>query len=589
MPMADGYIVPYNLTTVSNFYETDTTVQLQHYVFSLAVQNLSSNHDVTVYINKYTNDSVIVPPNSYKEIAVTTDWYKIDFETGHDKGAVVDRVETEDPDLLMTPLFPNLYQSKNWTLTNDNDTFVNTEFSTTDFFVVTKNTASNVGYSYLTSSGGSPVTGTLSGASSTSTNFAAKLYSFTITDPGPVTVSVSGPVYNAINSGGYTYTPWSTSDGATSVLGADSVVKVDYYLNGVKTTKTNTSNFYATFANDIFSTVNSFYPAGYTPGENQSYDPVQFADVIVKTRNFFDSIKATSIHDQYIGGWAQMTTFNKDLSIYEFTLLKDGTATETPGLELPFTAIAFTATRVSGTSVGYSYVDASGATITGTFANDTVPVMFNSMKSFTLTSNGSVKLTFSGNLLKLIDFAPIINIVYPLGFDEVSGKPLTEYQSYTTALTTFHNQLANNKFTGRVIYFKSIPFGLKEPADVWNADYIIPEYMPPAFKLVFPDIQDEVYNWYARSNMESDLIKVIAWENKSLFYHATPPVAEPASLLDVISNDSITVILGETVTGADSTERSAFKRSTIKKFLLKEYNGAYSMGGLNFYRFGFTV
>lgn len=600
MPMADGYIVPYNLTTVSQQFNggmsaDDRTVNLQHFVFSIAVQNLSTDKSVTLHISKYTNDSVIIPPNSYKEIAVTTDWYKVEFEGGSDADdkVVIDRIETEDPDFLMTPLFPNLYQSKTWTLENADDEIINTEESTTTFFVVTKNTEEDVDYSFKTTSSAVATTGTLT---LQSTSFSNTLYSFKILENGPVTVSVSGPVYNPINSGGYTYTPWSTSDGSTSVLGAESVVKVDYYLNGNKTSSSS-GNFYTDFANTIFDTVYNLYPPGYDPVENPQYDPTQFADVVSKLRTFFDSIKATSIHDQYIGGWARMSTYNKDLSLYSFTL--DRTGTNPSSIEFPFTALGFTIQRIAGGSVDYRFVDANDVTYStdpssgeedlgAPLTSDDPVIITNSMKRFeVLTSNAKVKITFSGNLLKLIDFAPIINIVYPLGFDETSGKPLTEYQSYTNALTAFDQQLTNNKFTGRVVYFKSIPFGVKEPADVWNADYIIPEYMPPAFKLVFPDIQEDVYNWYARSNMESDLLKVIAWENKDIYYEDGNP--EPASLLDVISNVDVHTILGQIVTGADNDEKATFKRNVIKKFLLNEYNGPYSMGGLNFFRFGFTV
>ena len=37
------------------------------------------------------------------------------------------------------------------------------------------------------------------------------------------------------------------------------------------------------------------------------------------------------------------------------------------------------------------------------------------------------------------------------------------------------------------------------------------------------------------------------------------------------------------------TEEAEFKLNVLKKFLLNEYNGPYSMGGLNFFRFGFNL
>lgn len=605
MPMADGYIVPYNLTTVSQQFDggmeaSELTVSLQHFVFSIAVQNLSADKSAVLYISKYTNDSVIIPPSSYKEIAVTTDWYRLEFEEGSDADdkVIVDRVETEDPDFLMTPLFPNLFQTTDTILDTVNQTYTPTD--EVAYFVVTKLTPGTVSYSYEDSD--DVVTGPidLEDESFTTTDpygnvstvvktdtfdvvqlTGVTLKSFTLTTSGSVKVSLySNRNYNPINAGGYTYTPWSISDGSNSVAASDTVVKVDYYLNGVKTS-TSSGNFYSDFANSIFEEISSYYPEGYDP-TNPQYDPAQFANIVSKTRTFFDSIRATSVHDQYIGGWATMTDYNKELALYEFTL--DGATPEVTSIELPFTALGFTVQRVTGTTVTFDYEDSFGTVKSSSVASNTPLVINDSIKSIVLTSADKLKVTFSGNLLKLIDFAPVINIVYPLGFDQVSGTPSTDYQSFSNALDTFEANLETNKFTGRVLYFRAVPFSNKEPADVWNADYIIPTYLPKDFKLVFKDLQADVYNWYMRSNMETDLLKVIAWENRDIYYEDGNP--EPASLDEVIQNSDVHTILGQTVPLADP---ETFKLNVLKKFLLNEYNGPYSMGGLNFFRFGFTV
>lgn len=495
------------------------TETLKIFAPALSITN-SSAHPVKVYFNKYTPDNITVPANSVKEIATTTNWYQVVFDStavANDTVTVI-TVQMAGIDSLLAPLFPNLIDT-------------------------------------------SPV-GNLQ--------------------------------QNPINAGGFTWEPWAVSDGSNQVLGNDNIVKVEYYLNG-QSVASNSTDFYKDFYNLIISQINAFYPANYVNPTNPAYSVAATADVTNKVRQFFEGLNLP-LNDEFFGGWASMTTYDPQLALTSFAL----NSTNVPNLGFPYSVVGYTITNTGTGNATFTITNDANQTFSITLAAGSSAVIPTGISSGTITptadgttgqnysltkinvSAGTISLTFSGFAVKLITFAPILNIVYPLGFNETSGLPNTAYLTFVNALAAFKTTLQANHFTGRVVYLKAIPFEAQE-SPVWEADYVIPQIFDSPYNLVWSNIRDRVPNWISRSKMEDDTVKLVAHENSSLFY-GSASLVPPSTLDDILNNDSVLKFLGNDVSSLPTpTDRKNKKIDLLTNWLLNEYLSGYSQGGVNFF------
>ena len=482
----------YTAATASDVF----TNNLGYFVFSLAVLN-STSGDLTIYLNQYTNDSVVVPANSYKEIAVTTNYYRVEVSaTGSVSVTVVKSPAVES---LLSPLFPNLY---------------------------------------------SP---------SASNNLGADIK----VDP--------------INAGGYTFTPWVASDG-NMFVGANNtgtMLDVEYYFDGQVVSFANSTNFYS----DLWNTmVNQIY-GSYTIPTNVQPSPVVYPDAVSKAREFYEGLSTTYFEEEFLGGYASLQAYNEELYLMTYAL----DAVNYPKMVYPFKLLGFTLTATaSNTTVEYweNSGDTSGDptwhSVTLTNVGDTVTVGTGEPTQYMQVTAGSVNVTFSGNFVSMIEFAPIINIVYPLGFDDTSGVPSSEYASFQQTLTNMRQNLQSAKFTGRVIYLRWQPFEA-QPSAVWNADKWKIEKGDTPVPEVWHSIMEFVPNWYQYSPLEAAILTPIIWENRT-YYYGLAQNARPTTLDDFINDSNITIQGNATV-----ADKTAF----IRNLLLNEYAGSYSLGGMN--------
>lgn len=516
--------MPYSNFTVQKKVYTSTGAsskfpeELQVFVQALGIRNNSSN-PVEVFIDKYSTSSVVVPANSYKEVAVSTDWFTVVFGATSVAG---DKVEVSyvvmDDMGLLVPKFPNLIQN-----------------------------------------------------------------------------TVVGDIqYNPINAGMYTATPFATSDGANSIMANENIIKIEYYLNGL-VTDTSSADFYKDYFNMIQTFVQSLYPTGYVPPVNPAYNPAATTQLIEQLKAAFES-KGLPLNDEFYGGWASLLEYDKALARSVFGL----DAVTVPRIAFPYTIIGFSLKNTGSTPATVVVTNDDNQTYTLTIpALQTVDIptdIYNNTvvpTASTVTNNnydlqklevtaGTIELSFTGFSVKMIGFAPIINIVYPLGFDEASGKPATQYTSFVNSLNAFKQQLIGAKFTGRVIYFKQIPFA-SQPSPVWDSEYIIPQIFDSPYTLIWERVRPYVHNMvYSRSQVEEHVLRIIAWENKTLFYGSGNP--SPKTLDEVINNHSVDKFLWNDLSSITNVlDRKNAKIKILEDWLLREYNSPYAMGGLNFF------
>jgi len=518
----------FNLTTSSKVLQknqpnvgTQHIQSLPYFLMSIGILNRSTNNSIKVYLQKFSDEFILISPGSYNEFAATTNWYEVEFEPSAPSTdtVVVDETHMANVEAMLTPLFPTLIQ-------NPEDEY-------------------GVGY------------------------------------------PDRDILYNPINLGGYNWQPITSGTGKPALLGAENLFEMEYWLNG-RVFSTNQNNFYQDYFSFLMDSIQSLYPANYVRPINSDYDPVQTAEVLQKVKAFFDS-KYLPLNDEGYGGWAALETFDRDLSLATFVL----SGNLNPYIEFPFTVLGIVLknTATSGGNIT--------AELTTREWNDTTKVWEEGSETITLPPNtevtvntlqinaitvttGVVSVRFSGRYVKMTDFAPIINIVYPIGFDGLTDKPSDAFLTFTQALETMRDRLAQNQFTGRVLYFRALPFEA-QASPVWNADFIIPEYVSRPFDLVWEEVREEVANWYSPSKFETQALTVIAWENKNIYHRATPPVF-PKDLNEAMLNDSVTMFLGTDVSSfAPGTARINKKKDIIRYALLNEYRTGYGRDGINFF------
>ena len=489
-----GPLNSYAETVSYVFDSTDTypkEVKLDWFIFSLGIFNNTAN-DVKVWTNKYgpSDNYVLVPAGAYKEIATTTDWFKIDAQVAGSETVSVDTVRSTMLDNFLTPAYPTLYSPA-----GDN-------------------------------------------------NLGADIK------------------INPINLGGYMWTPWITSSGEVSISSEEAVLNVEYWLNGEHVSNANSTDFYNDFYNMVMNVITSFYPTGYTPANPQ--DPTIVDEITGKIREFFAGFDAP-INDEYIEGWAAITVYDDGLARTEVALNSAGPITQ---YQTPFEVLSWIVEPVGSAATIEHSMD--GSTWTSLNVNATTTVQA-SAKYWRVTS-GEVRLTFTGYAVKMISFAPILNIFYPIGFDDASGLPNDAFASWQAQLTNFRNTLQNNKFTGRIIYWRSTPFE-STPHPVFTADHYVLNFGTKAIDLVWSKVALRSWIWTSKSKMEDDLVDAVI--NQNLAYLNTIPQSQWPTTLDDVLADPNLVVYGKT-TPQD-------KLDILVNFLLEEYAGDKGIGRINYF------
>lgn len=495
-----------NTETIDTVYTTDGSgtieTNLDFFVYSFAIQN-DTTSALNVYFDRYSEDYVQVAASAYKEVAVTTNYYRIEYDassTGEEIIATI--VKSQQVDDFLTPLFPNLY------------------------------------------------------APSDDTNYDEDIK------------------MNPISAYGYTYTPWMSSDGSMYMGTNSSLLEVEYYLDGHVVSTANTTDFYGDLYTMIMDTISSFYPDDYEPPTNPEYSPLQAAEIVEKTKEYLLSYDVT-FNEEFFAGYASLTSYDPDLKATSFTLddtTNTSLATAWTVLGGTFDPGANPATIRYKENIGDSWT-------TVNLSGGSTQVFTDRAKYFEVTS-GEVEITFNGNYVRMIDFAPIINIVYPLGTTDSGDVPNEIYATFTNKIAELQQNLQAANFTGRVVYFRSEPF-TAQAGTIYNADAILPNELTLDQKYVFQAIRHHVQNYYQYSRTEEDLLKAIIHENW-LHYHPAPnnePTNLPQNLEDVIEDSSVTI-------RGLSTESE--KKDFIVDLLLTEYTGSYSMGGFSLHTPGVT-
>ena len=482
------------LETVSYVLDSTDTypkeISLEYFITSIGVYNNTSN-DVKVWTNKYATDNyVLVPAGAYKEVAILTDWFKVDGTVVGSETISIDTTRVAASYSLTTPLYPTLY---------------------------------------------SPAGDNLLGAD-------IKI------DP--------------INLGGFVWTPWVTSSGETSISAEEAVLNVEYWLNGNYVSNANSTNFYEEFFQMVMTEVTNMYPAGFTPGVNPPLDPATNPSVVQRIKEFLEGFNAP-INDEYIAGWMSMTVYDDGLARTEVLLDSSGPNT---GFQTPFEVLSWIIEPIGGSATIEHSLDGSTWSSAITVSSTTT---FTEIAKYWRVTNGQVKLKFSGHAIKMISFAPMLNVFYPIGFDDTSGVPNDAFTSWHNYLTNFKNDLANKRFTGRVIYWRSAPFETT-PHPVQNADHYIMKMGNKPIDLVWHVVATRAWNWVAKSKLENDIVERVIDDNAA--YLVTIPQEQwPKTLDDVLANPNL-VVYGKT-TPQD-------KLDILTRFMVEEYSGAYSSGGI---------
>ena len=367
---------------------------------------------------------------------------------------------------------------------------------------------------------------------------------------------------NPINLGGYMWTPWVTSSGEASISAEEAVLNVEYWLNGDFVSNANTTNFYEDFYAMVMNTVTSFYPPGYNP--TQPTDPAIVDEITGKIKAFLEGFDAP-MNDEYIEGWAALTVYDDGLARTEVALNAAGPISQ---YQTPFEVLSWVVEPIGGPATIEHSMDGllwANATVNSTTAFDTPA------KYWRVTS-GEIRLTFTGHAVKMISFAPIINIFYPIGFDDTSGLPADAFASWQNQLTNFKVTLQERRFTGRVIYWRSVPFEAT-PHPVFSADYYVLNFGVKAIDLVWDKVALRSWIWTSKSKMEDDLVQAVIDQNMG-YLSGLPQDQWPKTLDDVLADPNL-VVYGKTAPQE--------KLDILVEFLLNEYAGNKGIGTINYF------
>ncbi len=360
---------------------------------------------------------------------------------------------------------------------------------------------------------------------------------------------------NPINLGGYFWTPWVTSTGEAAPSWKDAMLNVEYWLNGEFVSNVNSTNFYEELFQMINDYIVSLYPPGYEPAINPTYTPQQLDDVTRAISNYFASLDAP-INDEFIGGWANMAVYDDGLARSEFIL---NAATDINSLQTPFPVLNYIVEALDGADVTFE-VSTNGVLWTSHTVPANTTEVFNEYTQYWRVTSGAMKLTFSGAAVKMIEFAPMINIFYPIGIDDTSGLPVDAFQSWQDYLNAFKEKLAASQFTGRVIYWRALPF-TSDPHPVYNADKVLGKLLEEKVNLVWEEVRRRAAVPYAWSNVENIMLDAIYNEN---FNYYLGLGRRPESLTEVVLDPNVTAY-GETTQDG--------KLAILKDMLGRYYSG----------------
>lgn len=377
-------------------------------------------------------------------------------------------------------------------------------------------------------------------------------------------------LYNPLNTDGFYTETYNYGSALNRPYNSETMIYVDYWFNGQKLSSSD-GNFYADFFGAL---IENFITSTFSYSSvNDVLRPLpggQTSEIVSRIRNYWQQIDRP-INDEYVGGWAKIESFNRQLKLLTFTL-------ETGDkIEFPFTLLGFNIENL-GTTTATVRVYTNSSTYTDKTINVSETYIGNLEPAIKFeVVSGTVKLSFSGYLVKLIEFAPIVNIYYPIGFDENSGQPNTVYTLFQNQLADFENYLTGIKFTGRVFKYKWVQH-VPETREVWNADYYMFNYVDKNLKLPFEDVRLLLRDWYAYSVLEEQILSRVWDEN----YSVLGVTGRPKDINEVIMNDNIVVVLGRNFSSYTSgSARRTAKREFLKDVLINAYTGNYA-GSLNF-------
>lgn len=376
--------------------------------------------------------------------------------------------------------------------------------------------------------------------------------------------------YDPINTGGFFTETYNFGQSTYKPYNSESIIEVDYYFNGNKLAASST-NFYNVFFENFISTfITSLYPYSSVNNVLQVLPGGQQSEIAAKVKDFFEQLDRP-LNDEYVGGWAKLTSFDRGLSLLTYTFNAGDK------IHFPFYLMGFVVKNNGTTTATIDYKKDSNPVTTITLApNASQFIQLEETNYIEVTSGSNIELSFSGYLVKLMEFAPIINIYYPLGFDEANGKPAQAYSTFTSWLADFENNLQNAKFTGRVIKYKWVQH-IAQEAVVYDADYWNFVQADNKIPLPFDEIRPYLRDWYAYRKYESDLVKKVTDQNQSTL------VSIPKDLYDVINDDNITVVLYQNFSSyTPGVARKNAKKQFLLNLLFEEYLGNYGRGGLSY-------
>lgn len=376
-------------------------------------------------------------------------------------------------------------------------------------------------------------------------------------------------VYNPINMDGFFTETYNFGQTTYKPYNSESLIEVDYYFNGTKLAAS-AQNFYNVFFNNFIQTfITSTYPFSSVNEVLQILPAGQESELVARIKNFFTQIDRPLV-DEYVSGWARLTSFDRSLSLLKYNLNAGDK------IQFPFYLMGFIVKNNGSTNASLNYQKDSLPPVTINLTPGQQEfIQFQETNIIEVLSGTNIELSFTGYLVKLLEFAPIINIYYPLGFDESTGKPAEAYTTFINWLTQFENRLADAKFTGRVIKYKWVQHRAQEhfvyDADYWNV--VLSEKKIP---LPLEEIRPFLRDWYAYSKYEIDLVRRVIDQN----YNSITVI--PKDLNEVIEDDNITIILYRDFSSfTPGPNRKTAKRSFIVELLMQEYLGPYGRGGLS--------
>lgn len=374
-------------------------------------------------------------------------------------------------------------------------------------------------------------------------------------------------LYNPLTTEGFFTETYSYGDSlaVNRPYNSETMLEVDYWFNGQKLSSTD-----GTFSGDFFTTliqnfITSVFPYSNVNDVLRPLPGGQTADIINKIKDYWQQIDRP-INDEYVGGWAKLESFDRKLSLLNFVLSAGDK------IEFPFTVLGFNIENLDSASSATVriYNDSSYTDQTISPSSNYVGNLEPATKFEVLS--GLVKISFSGYAVKMLTFAPIINIYYPIGFDETSGLPNDAYTLFQNQLTEFENWLANAKFSGRVFKYKWVQH-VPETRNVWDADYYQITFADSKIPLPFDELRLYLRDWYAYSQLEKQIISRVWDEN----YSVLGQYGKPKDMNEIINNDNIVYVLGQDFSGyAAGTARRNAKKEFLRRVLLEGYLGNYA-------------